>query len=156
MTVTRKAAYARLEKKLTVDRTTILTQADVRLLTREVRRLLTSSVPGLSDDVLARTDDTIRWRSMAARCYQARGERGLGIRDVAAGLQIPQYRLRAIETGRLAEFRLDLARRYFRFLKIEDWVEGWCRANRELAARVGLLDLKPRGGSRRVRPARRD
>ena len=49
--MTRKAAYARLEKKLTVDKTTILTQADVRLLTREVQRLLTSSMPGLSDDV---------------------------------------------------------------------------------------------------------
>jgi hypothetical protein len=63
-------AYARLEKKLTVDKTAILTQADVRLLTREVQRLLTSSVPGLSDDVLARTDDTIRWRQ--ARRVSAR------------------------------------------------------------------------------------
>lgn len=55
---------------------------------------------------------------------------------------IPQYRLRAIESGQLSAIRPDLARRYFRTLGIEDWVTRWCRANRELAARAGLLDSR--------------
>ena len=53
---------------------------------------------------------------------------------------IPQYRLRAIESGLIEGFRPELARRYFRVLRIEDWVARWCRANRGLATRVGLLD----------------
>jgi hypothetical protein len=85
------------------------------------------------------------------RCAQARGTRG--IRDIAVATGIPQYRLRAIETGRLTEFRLGLAGRYFRFLGIETWIAQWCRANRELATRVGLLDAGPR--DRRARQPRR-
>jgi len=41
---------------------------------------------------------------------------------------IPQYRLRAIESGHLSEIRPALADRYFRVLGIEDWVTRWCRA----------------------------
>jgi hypothetical protein len=89
-----------------------------------------------------------------ARCAQARGARG--IRDVAVALGIPQYRLRAIEAGQLPEVRIDLARRYFHFLEIEDWIARWCRANRELAARVGLIEVKPASVGRRVHHPRRD
>jgi len=68
---------------------------------------------------------------------------------------IPQYRLRAIESGYLPEIRPDLARRYFRVLEIEDWVARWCKANRELATRAGLLNAeRPTAASakRAVRP----
>lgn len=67
---------------------------------------------------------------------------------------IPQYRLRAIESGRLSEIRPTLAQRYFRILGIEDWVMRWCRANRNLAIRAGLLDARPRP-STSTRPVRR-
>jgi hypothetical protein len=40
----------------------------------------------------------------------------------------------------LTEVRVDLARRYFHFLGIDDWLTKWCRANRDLATRIGLLD----------------
>lgn len=56
------------------------------------------------------------------------------------GAGIPQYRLRAIEGGLLREVRADLARRYFYFLGIDEWVADWCRANLELATRIGLPD----------------
>ena len=42
-----------------------------------------------------------------------------------------------------SEIRPDIAHRYFRFLDIEDWVARWCRANRELATRTGLIDPEP-------------
>ncbi len=59
---------------------------------------------------------------------------------MSVALGVPQYRLRAIEGGLLREVHSDLARRYFHFLGIDAWVADWCRANRELATRVGLLD----------------
>ena len=79
----------------------------------------------------------------------ARGARGPRDGGVASG--VPQYRIRAIESGHRSEIRPDVVHEYFRFLGIEDWVARWCRANRELAIRAGLLDPEPRGPSTRGR-----
>ena len=114
------------------------------------------------ESYLNRSEDTIRWHALGARCAEARGARG--IREVSVAVGIPQYRIRAIERGHLREIRPDLARRYFHFLGIEAWVARWCRANRELARRIGLLDDAPqrqrapgtreshRGGKRTPKP----
>jgi hypothetical protein len=136
----RTPALMRLEKKLASDRCAILDTAEIRLLDREVRRVLIASFPGV-EAFLDRSEDTIRWHALGARCAEARGARAM--RDVSVALGIPQYRLRAIERGHLTEIRPDLARRYFHLLGIEAWVARWCRANPELARRVGLLDHAP-------------
>jgi hypothetical protein len=120
----------------------ILTAADVGLLTGELRWIMAESFPGLPASALARSEDTIGWHSLGARCREARGSRS--IRDVSVALAIPQYRLNAIERGRLSEIHGDLVRRYFRFLGMDSWVARWCRANRQLAARSGLADLEGR------------
>jgi hypothetical protein len=133
----RTPALVRLEHKLAKDPCAILSGAEIRVLDCEVRRALVSSFPGVETH-LARSEDSTRWHALGARCRQARGARG--IRDVSVALAIPQYRLKAIEGGLLREVRADLARRYFHFLGIDAWVADWCRANRELATRVGLLD----------------
>jgi hypothetical protein len=134
----RTSALVRLKKKLARDPGAILNPTEIRLLDREVQRALGSFFPGLQAPIVDHSEDTIRWHALGARCAQARGARG--IRDIAVATGIPQYRLRAIEIGRLTEFRLDLAERFFRFLGIEAWIARWCRANRGLATRVGLLD----------------
>jgi len=133
----RTPALVRLEQKLARDPCAILSGAEIRVLDREVRRALLASFPGI-EARLAHSEDSTRWHALGARCREARGARG--IRDVSVVLGIPQYRLRAIEGGLLREVRADLARRYFRFLGIEEWVSRWSRANRELAIRAGLLD----------------
>src|SRR5437870_4512753 len=114
----RTPALVRLEKKLASDPGVILDTAEIRLLDREVRRALIASFPGV-EAYLDCSEDTIRWHALGARCAEARGARG--IREVSVALGIPQYRLRAIERGH-----------------IEAWVARWCRANPELARRVGL------------------
>lgn len=131
-------ALVRLERKLARDRTAILSASDVALLERELRRALAESFPNLPPTALDRGEDVIRWKALGETCKEARQARG--IRDMSVITGIPQYRLRAIESGHLSEIRPDLARRYFRVLEIEEWVERWYRANRELAGRAGLLD----------------
>jgi hypothetical protein len=146
----RTPALVRLEKKLASEPCAILETAEIRLLDREVRRALVASFPGVEAH-LDHSEDTIRWHALGSRCRDARGARG--IREVSVALGIPQYRLRAIERGHIREIRPDFARRYFRFLHIEAWVTRWCRANLELARRVGLLDGAPQ---RRRAPIVRD
>ena len=131
------ASLVRVEKILANDPCAMLTATEIRVLDREVRRVLVSSFPGIEAH-LTHSEDSTRWHALGARCRQARGARG--IRDVSVALGIPQHRLRAVEGGLLKEVRVDLARRYFCFLGIDDWVATWCRANRELATRIGLLD----------------
>ena len=133
----RTPALIRVERKLAKDPCAILSDGEIRVLDREVRRALVSSFPGI-ESRLAHSEDSTRWHALAARCRQARGARG--IRDVSVALGIPQYRLRAIEGGLLQEVRVDLASRYFHFLGIDAWVADWCRANRGLATRIGFLD----------------
>lgn len=99
------SALLRLERRLARDRTAILSAADVELLDRELRRALAESFPALPAQALDRSEDAIRWHSLGARCKDARGARGL--RDAAVASGIPQYRIRAIESGRRSEIRPD-------------------------------------------------
>ena len=112
---------------------------------------MADSLPGLPAEALDRSEDVIRWHSLGARCKDARGARGL--RDAAVASGIPQYRIRAIESGHRSEIRPDVAQRYFRFLGIEDWVARWWRANGELATRAGLLGPEQHRASSRRRRA---
>lgn len=146
----RTPALARLEQRLEKDPCAILGTREVRLLDREVRRALLASFPGI-EPYLTQSEDMTRWQALGARCRQARGARG--IRDVSLVSGIPQYRVRAIESGHLKQVRADLARRYFRFLDIETWVARWCCVNRDLARRLGLLD-GPSQNPRVSRPRR--
>jgi hypothetical protein len=149
----RAPALARLEQRLARDPCAILSATEVRLLDGEVRRTLLASFPGI-EPYLTRSEDMTRWQAPGARCRQARAARG--IRDVSVATGLPQYRIRAIESGQLGEVRADLARRYYQFLGIETWVASWCRANRELAGRVGLLYAAPRRPAPRANDHRHD
>lgn len=117
----------------------------------EVKLAARPSQEAIRDDVIKpglgriRAERLVRWHPLGVRCRQARGERGWGFRDASVVTQIPQYRIRAIEDGRLSLVRADLARRYFRALRIESWVARWIRANRQLAERAGLGVMKARG-----------
>ncbi|HLG56807.1 MAG TPA: type II toxin-antitoxin system HicB family antitoxin [Vicinamibacterales bacterium] len=147
----RRAAGRALEataaaRRLTHRPSAILSAADVGVSTGELHRILAASFPGLPASARARCEDTIRWHPLGARCREARGPRS--VRDVSVALGIPQYRLNAIERGRLSEIHGDLARRYLRFLGMDTWVARWCRANRELAARAGLADVEGRAPRR--------
>jgi hypothetical protein len=65
----RTPALVRLESKLASDPCAILDDPEVRLLDREVRRALIGSFP--VEAYLDRSQDTIRWHALGARCVEA-------------------------------------------------------------------------------------
>jgi hypothetical protein len=148
-----RATLVRLAKKLAYDPCAILAAAEARLLDREVRRVLWSSFPGIEAH-LTHSEDSARWQALGARCQHARGARG--IRDVSVALGIPQYRLQAIEGGCLKEVRVDLARRYFRFLGIDERVATWCRWRRASVSWMAAAHGRALDGSRRVDETNRE
>jgi len=130
----------KLNKKLR-KKTSILTDMEVKYLKKEAHRLLGPAFAELSFLSETMIEDTFRWMALGARCQEERDKRGLSIKDVSSELRVPQYRLRAIESGSLREIKPDIAHSYFLFLGIKSWVIRWARANAELAQRTGLASF---------------
>jgi hypothetical protein len=151
LTSARTAALKRLERKLQRDRTALLGKVEVSLLAAEVRAAFAASFPHVAIEMAGNVEDLVRWRPLGARCGEARAGRGWSYKDASAATGIPEYRIKAIEEGRLREVKPELARRYFGALGIDDWVARWARANRELAARVLGLLAPHRGPRARTR-----
>lgn len=128
----------KLTKKLR-KRTSLLTDEEVAFAVRMTLKLLRESFgdyPSFNDQSMERI---VRWNSLRAKCELEREKRGLSLKDVSVRLKIPQYRLKAIECGDFAAFKPELAREYFHFLGIDNWINRWRRVNRELSVQVGLF-----------------
>ena len=132
-----------LAKKLR-KKTSILSDAEVKIVTREIRRILGREFFARIKGSHVRMGDTVRWSSLRARCEEAREKRGVTLKEVSSELKIPQYRLRAVEQGSFSELKPEFVHRYFQYLGIESWVTRWARGNADLARRSGIRPL-PRG-----------
>jgi transcriptional regulator with XRE-family HTH domain len=93
--------------------------------------------------------EQVRWQIVAARCRQEREKRGFTIREVAKAMAVPQYRVKDIEESQVGSIELAVLTRYLDFLGLGTWIEGWQRANPQLAARLGFL---PSASPRTHRP----
>ena len=102
-----------LGRKLQPDRTALLDEREVSLLAAEVRAAFAASFPHVPIEMAGSVEDLVRWQPLGARCREARAERGWSYRDASAATGIPQYRIKAVEEGRIREVKPDLARRYF-------------------------------------------
>lgn len=80
--------------------------------------------------------DAAGFRDVARRCAAWRNERGLRVREVAASLRVPQYRIKDIEGGSLAEVEAETLWEYVRFLGLEGWFQGWARRHRAVLERL--------------------
>jgi transcriptional regulator with XRE-family HTH domain len=98
-------------------------------------------------------EDGIRLHPISARFVAAREERGWSIKYVAAVLGVPQYRLKAIESGPMREIHGDVLRRYAEHLGLSEFLVQWRARYPKLAKR--LLDGEG-GRSRRDERSLRD
>jgi len=125
--------------------TSILSDAEVKAAVALLR-----SGPGKEFAVLAKTyrisaEDTFRFLSVSERFRQAREKRALSIKEVAATLKVPQYRIKAIENGRFTDLDATVLVKYAAHLGLSPWLGRWKRANAELAVRLGLPQPRGRG-----------
>lgn len=87
-------------------------------------------------------ETTIRFGAVAQRCKAGREQRGLGLKEVAASLRVPQYRVRSIEEGHIKQVEGDVLQQYVRYLGLANWFKRWLQANQDLAKQ--LLAVQPR------------
>jgi len=90
-------------------------------------------------------EDIIRYSSLAARLREAREGAGLTVKQVAAQLRVPQYRIRDTESSPL-NVQHEVLRKYVDFLGLAEWYKDWRRQNPALMKRIS----QGRGGRRKA------
>ena len=118
--------------------TTILEAEEVRLLSMAVRESLGNRVAEMVDAHGISFEDNVRFGSVQARCVERRESLGRSIREVSRELQVPQYRLKDIESSRLKQIEPCVLAGYISYLGIQRWFQRWCNANSELSSRLGV------------------
>ena len=121
-----------------MNKTTILTDEQVREVAGRIKQGLGRNAISLMEQFGVRCEDTVRLLSLQAKCEEAREELGLTIKEAAARLKAPQYRIKAIEEGRLKQILPDVLAKYIRFLELEDWFRQWADANPKVAEKLGI------------------
>ena len=104
----------------------------VEFLSREAERALRPALDRFPIDIEALT----RYRPLAAKLAAAREARSLSLKEAAAALEVPQYRLKEIEDGSPDRIETDLLVRYVDLLQSNDLFERWKAANPKLASRL--------------------
>jgi hypothetical protein len=124
--------------ELDMSDTKILTGAEVKALAKAVRTALGPTFAALTSGLGVRAEDGIRFHAVATKCSISRESRGVTVKDVAATLRVPQYRLKAIERCSLREVRGEVLERYAAFLELDEWLSKWAAANPRLAVELNL------------------
>ena len=114
----------------------ILSESEVRVLSREVRRVLSPILGEVSSYYGGEIEDSVRFGAVATRVRDAREARGLDLKAAAKTLRVPQSRLRDIEKCRMKSIRPTDLHAYIEFLEVNKWFAGWSKANPKLARRL--------------------
>lgn len=117
-------------------RTKILSDHEVKFLTSAIRKCFPKIFDGSIMPSGFDLEALVRFDAVAQRCRIARESRGLTIKEVASNLNVPQYRLKAIEAGHLRELRPAILEKYLGFLSLQRWFARWAKVNQALFKRI--------------------
>lgn len=116
----------------------ILTPQEIRLVARRVKAMLPPKIFQSSRSRSRSVEDILRIGSLSKRCQIEREQLGLTVKQVATQLRVPQYRVKAIDEGRIGEIQKEVLERYLILLQLHEWVQEWIAANPGLARRLGI------------------
>lgn len=112
----------------------------------EVQRLLglmLGALPYTVKEMLVLKDinpeDSIRIRSLSKSFQKARETAKEMLKDTSSKTKIPQYRIRAIEEGKLAEIKPEFLKQLSRYFGLDEWCSRWATVNTELASGLGMF-----------------
>ena len=120
----------------------ILSEDEVRLLTRDLRKVVGPLLGELSERYGLDFEASVRFGAVAHRLREAREARGMDLKSAARAVRVPQYRLRYIEQSSLKHLRGSDLHAYIDFLGLNRWFAGWRKANPELAAQLAQSEDK--------------
>lgn len=125
-------------EKRTIDPTHILDDKQVKELTRKLKSYLPYEFANYIKDGKVNPENTVRMLSFTNKFKEERLQSGKTFKELAAILKVPQYRLKAIENGRLNEIKPDVLKKYSKQLDLDAWCLSWAEKNTELANKLGI------------------
>jgi hypothetical protein len=114
----------------------ILSEDEVCLVTRRLRKVMGSILGELSGRYGLDIEDSVRFGAVATRLREAREARGMELKALAKALRVPQYRLQYIEDCNMKHLRTSDLHAYLDLLGLNKWFARWSRGNSKLAARL--------------------
>jgi len=82
----------------------ILTDKDVKNVVRRIHEMLTPDTLSIIERFTGDTESSIRLSLLSSKCRTRREELGWDLKDAGEKVGIPQYRIRAMESGHRREF----------------------------------------------------
>ena len=118
--------------------TKILDDEEVHLLTSLVMAALPDGAKELLLSSKSNPENTIRMRSVRATFKNARESANESLKDTSQKTKIPQYRIRAIESGDVSYIKPNCLRTLSSYFRLDKWCARWASKNRELSERLGM------------------
>lgn len=127
------------DKKLQALKKKILTDEEIAAVTEQMQEAMGPVMAMFAEKYGISVEDTFRFTPVATRIEEGRTKRGLTLKQAAAALKVPQYRLRYIETCSTKRLDPEIVLRYLEFLGLKSWFGRWKKANAEFAQRIGFI-----------------
>lgn len=102
-----------------------------------VKEGLGTELAGIIDGSEVNMNHLVRFMHISKLCQARREERGLSFKDIASQLNIPQYRLKAIEKNSIQSIVPAIFDRYIEFLGLQDEFQEWLKENKDVYEEVG-------------------
>lgn len=129
-----------MTKKELSFRRRILADSEIEAFAQHMRKVMGPAFAVIADEHSLSIEDTLRFQSLAFRLAEARSAKGLLLKEAAASLKVPKYRLDDIENASIRNIRPDIAMRYIEFLGLKAWFGRWKKANLKLATQMGFTE----------------
>ncbi len=83
-------------------------------------------------------ENNVNFLSVSTNCQSEREKRNLTIKDIAAKLKAPQYKLKYIEDNDVNNTEPLILQKYINFLELDEWFDEWLKSNPKLAAKFKI------------------
>ena len=118
------------------DKSGIIDKETSNLVVERMREVLGPTVFLMAEDFGVNAQELVRCQSLFHSCKAAREKKGLTVKQVAAILKVPQYRIKALEGDPdRTSIRSDILECYIEFLELNVFYRKWKNANQDIFAR---------------------
>ncbi len=110
-----------LSKEARSLRRKVLSDGEARLMAQRLKEVMGQPFVDLMERYEIDVEANLRFMSVASRVQEVRQKKKLDLKEAAAALKVPQYRLRDIEQGRLKHIVADILLQYVHLLGLKTW-----------------------------------